>query len=115
MTADLPRGPEGVGYAMWIFRYKRGDAFEEIHAPRYDAVGEYGAMRRRARALADETGSAVAWCDGVTSANTNSNTSHHYHYAGMWLVAWPRNAQPGADRSFTNWVVVECPNMEAHR
>lgn len=114
MTDDPPRDPDGIGYAMWIFRLKRGDRFEEIHVPRHGRRGEYADMRRRARLLADETGGAVAWADGTTSAHTNSNTWHAHYAANMWMVAWPRNADPGTDRLFTNWEVTECPNLDIH-
>lgn len=109
MSADLPRSPSG-GYAMWIFRYRRGDEFEEIHVPRYDGPGELREMRARARALADETGSVVAWVDGVTSAMVNSNYQT-VRGRPLWMVTWPRVARAGA----TAFKVVECPNIDDHR
>ncbi len=114
MVDDLPRGPDGIGYAMWIFRFKRGDRFEEIHVPRHDVPGERTAMRDRARKLADEVGGAVAWSDGVTSANTVPNHLHPGTMTPMWLVAWPRAASPTDNRSYTAWEVIECPNLKTH-
>jgi len=117
---DLPRGPDGIGYAMWIFRYIRDGRFEEIHIPHYgDAypggkLCEFREMHRRARALADEHRTPVAWADGATSAHVNSNTYHTEWGRSMWLVEWPRTVS-GALRS-TGFTVVACPNLEtAHR
>lgn len=106
--------PDDIGYAMWIFRFKRGDRFEEHHVPRHDAFGEWARMREHARGLADETGSAVAWVDGTTSANTSPNHWHPRSMVPMWLVAWPRAASPTGDRSYTAWEVTECPNLTTH-
>lgn len=108
---SLPRAPEGGGYSMWIFRYRRGDEFEEIHVPRYDRPGEFRAMMTRARALADEVGGAVAWTDGTTSAMINTEVTHPRHGRPMWLIAWPRVSRSGP----TAFRVVECPNIEQHQ
>jgi hypothetical protein len=115
---DLPRGPDGIGYAMWIFRYIRDGRFEEIHIPHYgDAypggkLVEFREMRRRARALADEHYTPVAWADGTTSAMVNSNTWQPWGRS-MWLVEWPRIVPEGRP---VGWTVVACPNLEtAHR
>ncbi len=111
MSDDPPRGPDGIGYAMWIFRFKRGDRFEEIHVARHGAVGEARAMRTRARALADETGSAVSFTEAIITACYDF-AYRHVTMRPLWQVEWPRTARdPGP---FVAWEVTECPNLETH-
>lgn len=104
----LPTGEDGVGYLMWVLRYKRGDAFEEIHIPRYDRPGEARAVRTRARALADEVAGAVAYTEACITATYGFTHLHPATARPLWQVEFPRSTR--GPEAATAWKVVECPN-----
>lgn len=112
MTADLPMGEDGIGYLMWVLRYKRGDQFEEIHVPRYGRPCEARAIRTRARALADEVGGAVAYTEACITASYGFTHWHPGTARPLWQVEFPRSARTPGSPTF--WKIVECPNLETH-
>jgi hypothetical protein len=98
---------EEFGHPMWVLRYKRGEAFEEIHIPRYDRPGEARVVRTRARALADEVGGAVAFTEARITATYGFIHWHPDTTRPLWQVEFPQSTRgPGAT---TAWRVVECP------